>query len=209
VSSPEGHFHHSGPNRALPAGHDVPDDLAGLSDDALRQHMTSAERKMLDARAAYLNRNQVVLNTLVMDPILKAVHSGGNSTSLERRLLPMLHRRDVLSLIQSTLDSRMTTISASLAESQRENIATNQDNQRLAQILLALTEEMKAQDDQDVQDPKLRTRLQKLEAEVQRSRRDWRTIKSILSATIANSGIEWSKDVGLRELVMDDEDDAD
>lgn len=185
------------------------DDVSALSDDELRQHMISEERKMLDARAAYLNRNQIVRNTLIMDPILTAVHPGHHTSSLEGRLLPLLNRRDVLALTQSTLDSRLAEVSDALANSQQESMTVNQENQKLAEILLQLTDEMKAQDDLDIQEPKIRDRLEKLEAEVRKSRRDWRIIKSILSSVIVGSGIEWAKDVGLRELVMDDEDDGD
>lgn len=48
----------------------------------------AAEKECLEARATYLLRNSIVENVLVVDPHLKAVHSGINATPAERWNLP-------------------------------------------------------------------------------------------------------------------------
>lgn len=53
-------------------------------DDELR--VKDAERACLEARARYILKNSIVENVLVTDPVLKAIHSGGNATPAERFL---------------------------------------------------------------------------------------------------------------------------
>ncbi|KAF2814305.1 uncharacterized protein BDZ99DRAFT_379951, partial [Mytilinidion resinicola] len=163
----------------------------------------------LEARAEYLLRNKVTQSVLAMDPVLKAVHSGANNTDAERRLLPMVHERDVISMYHSTLASRLSSTLSALAAAEKGSVVANEKNKELSQILLELAEETKSQSTDEVEDPKLRDRLQALDKSVKLSRRRWRIMKSIISGMIVGSGVEWADDNVLRELVMDDEDDID
>lgn len=43
-----------------------------------------AEKECLEARATYLLKQSVVEDVLIVDPVLKAVHSGLNATPTER-----------------------------------------------------------------------------------------------------------------------------
>ena len=58
---------------------DVPD-LSALSDDVLQEHLTTAEREAMEAKAKFEIRNRISHNVLIMDPVLKAVHGGEHHT---------------------------------------------------------------------------------------------------------------------------------
>jgi hypothetical protein len=53
-------------------------------DDELR--VKDAEKACLEARAKYILKNSIIENILITDPVLKAIHSGGNATPAERFL---------------------------------------------------------------------------------------------------------------------------
>ncbi|KAF2500817.1 hypothetical protein BU16DRAFT_557265 [Lophium mytilinum] len=186
-----------------------PRDLAAISDDVLDEQLIIAEREALEARAEYLLRNKVTQSILAIDPVLKTVHGGANITDAERRLLPMVNERDVISMYHSTLESRLSSTLSALAAAEKGSLIANEKNKELSQILLELAEETKSQSTDEVEDPKLRERLQSLDKDVKLSRRRWRILKSIISGMIVGSGVEWADDNVLRELVMDDEDGLD
>lgn len=71
--------------------------------------------------------------------------------------------------------------------------------------MLGLAEEMKLQSAKDIEDPQMRDQVQAVEREASQSRRRVKTLKGILSAMIVGSGINWSADEELTELVLDDE----
>ena len=60
------------------------DDVSFLSDDVVQEQLIMAERELLDARAEYELRNRFVDNTLVMDPVLKAIHGGEHTDYAEK-----------------------------------------------------------------------------------------------------------------------------
>lgn len=55
-----------------------------LSDAEVVQQLQEAEDEALEARASYVLRNKFVHNTLVADPILKAVHAAPTASRLEK-----------------------------------------------------------------------------------------------------------------------------
>lgn len=87
-------------------------------------------------------------------------------------------------------------------------MVANQKNRELAQTMLALAEEMKAQSVQDIEDAQLRSQVDAVEKQLVESRRRVKTLKGVLSGMIVGSGINWAADEGLTELVMDDEEDG-
>lgn len=124
-----------------------------------------------------------------------------------RRILPLVTENDAVSMIHGSLTSKLASTNKSLSVAEQNNIVANQRNRELAQTMLALAEEMKAQSVQDIEDPQLRQRVDAVDKELKDSRRRVRTLKGILSAMIVGSGINWAADEGLTELVMEDEDD--
>ena len=80
---------------ALPPGdyfHQAPKALAyflstaqpPLTDEELASQVTIAEKVCLEARSTYSLRQSVVEDILIIDPMLKAVHSGVKATPTER-----------------------------------------------------------------------------------------------------------------------------
>lgn len=181
-------------------------DPSGISDDALQEQLIIAEREALEARTEYLLRNRITQNLMITDPVLKAVHGGSSTTLAERRLLPLINERDILSMVHGSLTSKVTSSSTALAATEKSNIMANEKNKELAQTLLALAEKMKTQSVEEIDNEKLRAQLQELENRMRMSRRRWRIMKSIVSGMIVGSGINWAEDEVLRDLVMDDED---
>ncbi|TKA64330.1 hypothetical protein B0A49_08288 [Cryomyces minteri] len=187
----------------IEARHALPDQ--DVSEDDVDALLQAAEREALEARAAYLIRNKIVQSVLVTDPVLKAVHAGLNTTPAERKLLPLLHQRDILAMYHTTLTSTLSTVSSAVTAAERDNIAANKKNQQLTATLLELVEATKPQATEDVQDTRIRAQLQTLDSELRAARKRWRVMKGVVSGVIVGSGVDWASDEGLRELVMDDE----
>lgn len=143
---------------------------------------------------------------LITDPVLKAVHSGPNGKELERRLLPLINERDTISMLQTTLSSKLQTINKKLATLERENIESNAANTQMAQRMLVMANDAKAERIEEVQEPRLRAQLERLEEDLTKTRKEWRTLKSVTAGVIAGSGVDWARDPRLLEVVMDEED---
>lgn len=58
-----------------------------LTDEELDFQVKIAEKECLGARATYSLKQTVVEDVLIVDPLLKAVHSGFNATATERYLM--------------------------------------------------------------------------------------------------------------------------
>jgi F0F1-type ATP synthase assembly protein I len=186
-------------------GH-IDEDISNIADGELQEHLKTAERELLEARSKYMLRNQIIQNVLIADPVLKAVHSGSNTTELERRLLPLINERDVISMTATTLSSKLQTLNAKLATLERENIAANEQNKELARVMLELANELKAEKVEEVQDARARAQLERLDDETKKARMEWRLMKSLVAGIVAGSGIDWARDPKLLGLVMDEED---
>jgi hypothetical protein len=50
----------------------------------VEERLTIAQREAMEAKAEYEIRNRITHNVLVMDPVLKAVHGGERSGSVEK-----------------------------------------------------------------------------------------------------------------------------
>ncbi|SLM41047.1 Centromere protein H [Lasallia pustulata] len=188
----------------------VPNDLvtedATISNDNLADQLKRAERGYLESRSAYLLKSSIWESILVTDPTLKAVHSGANATPAERSLHPLIDTRDVLSIAHANLASHLTTMMDDLTMVEAQNIISSKKNRTLADTLLDLTANMQSERAEDVSNAKLRSQLQVLKEETKMSKARWRIMKSVTAAVIVGSGIDWSRNDELRELVLDDED---
>jgi hypothetical protein len=89
-----------------------------------------------------------------------------------------------------------------------EHMITAQKNVELATHMLALADQAKEQKE-DIADPRLRAKVEDLDAAMRASRQRWRILKGTASATIAGSGVDWARDPKLLEIVMDDDDNDD
>ena len=93
-----------------------------------------------------------------------------------------------------------------LTKTETENIGTLRMNQQLTTNLLGLTDQLKFQVPDKIDDPELRNTLDELQDNVKEAKRRWRIMKSLLSAVIAGSGVDWARNESLRDLVLDDRD---
>ena len=127
---------------------------------------------------------------------------------LARKLLPYLQHRDLLSIAHTNLCTSLSTTFAALTAAEAENVVVTRDNVTRAEALFKLVEEA-GNRAEDVQDHKLRTRIEALQRENTVGRSRWRTMKSLMGAVIVGSGIDWARDEQLRELVANDEEASD
>ncbi|KAL3435786.1 centromere protein H (CENP-H)-domain-containing protein [Aspergillus tetrazonus] len=166
------------------------------------EELGAAERELLDARATYTVRKKAVSTVLITDPILKAVHLKGTSPA-ERSLFRLVNRRDVLSLALENFTEAQASTLKKLSSLEVENLQLHRQNQELARELLELTEDDESWREQ-LDDPELKQQLEQLEAEHKQSKAKWETMKSVASAIIVGSGVDWAEDEDLTALVLDD-----
>ncbi|KAL4969545.1 centromere protein H [Aspergillus stella-maris] len=169
------------------------------------EELATAERDLLEARATYTVRKKAVNTVLITDPILKAVHLKG-ATPAERALLRLVNRRDVLSLAQENLTEAQTSTMKKLSTLEVENLKLHKQNQELARELLELTKDDDSWREQ-LSDADLKEQLAQLEAEHKKSKAKWETMKSVASAIVVCSGVNWAEDEDLTALVLDESDD--
>jgi hypothetical protein len=180
-------------------------ELESLSGPNVEEQLAVAERELLEARSTYTVRRKAVRTILMTDPILKAVHLKTTSPP-ERSLLRLVNRRDVLALAHENLASAHDLILRQLSNSEVENLQINKENQELVRELLELTR----QDDswrEILQDATLASQLDDLEADLIKRKAQWEVMKSVASAMVVGSGLDWAEDEKLQALVLDESDD--
>ena len=84
----------------------------------------------------------------------------------------------------------------------------NEENRVLAATLMEITDRMKDQTVDELDDTRLTARLEGLDDEIRSSRKRWRVMKSLVKGVVVGSGVEWAKRPDLLEVVLDDEDEV-
>ncbi|ORY14287.1 centromere protein H (CENP-H)-domain-containing protein [Clohesyomyces aquaticus] len=183
-------------------------DVSPVADHVLQKQLVAAESALIEVQAEYELRNRITQKVLIMDPVLKAVHGGEHTDYAEKRILPLITENDIVSMVHSSLASRLSASRQALSAAEEQNIAANDKNKDLARTLLTLAEDFRSQSTKDIEDPQLRVKVEKEEKGLKASRRRMMTLKGLISGLIVGSGIDWAADSLLRELVMDDEEDG-
>lgn len=80
-------------------------------------------------------------------------------------------------------------------------------NRELASTLIKLTDQIRLQQLNALNDSNLIDRLEKLKSDTEIGKRRWRVMKSLMAGTVVGSGINWASDNKLKTLVLDDEED--
>ncbi|KAI5293136.1 hypothetical protein KEM52_005803, partial [Ascosphaera acerosa] len=101
-------------------------------------------------------------------------------------------------------DSERSTCLASLSATEVKNLELIEENQRLVQAILAITQKEESWRD-EITDPKARAQLATLETALSQATAKYRLLKHVVSATVAASGVDWAGDARLTELILDDE----
>ncbi|OAX80185.1 hypothetical protein ACJ72_05482 [Emergomyces africanus] len=176
---------------------------ASDDDDAnIEEQLVEAERELLEARSTYSVRRKAIETVLMTDPSIRSVHAVSDSPA-ERALLPLINRRDLLSLIYANLSRAHASCTQTISNAKVDNIHGNTKNQELVQTLLGLTSTEKSWRDK-ITDPNLISQLETLEKESKAEKANWVTMKHVVSAAIVASGIDWAEDEELHDLVVDD-----
>ncbi|KAI1073912.1 centromere protein H (CENP-H)-domain-containing protein [Whalleya microplaca] len=180
--------------------------VPGANSSPENDTIEAAQKALLDSRSRYVLRNGVVESVVTANPILQAVHGGSNASPIEKDLLPILTARD-------TSASALAHQSTSLRTLLDEITATEGASQRLARENVDLASrvlELAAQTAQRrgaaaVEDAE----IARLEQRVRVSRQRWRVLKETAGAVVVGSGVDWARDPGLRDVVLDPEDEED
>ena len=203
-----------------------------LTDEELDAQVKTAEKEYLEARATYSLKQSVVEDVLIVDPVLKAVHSGLNATptkrysmsstspevsmmprmslQLDSRILhPLIDRRDTLEISHANLSSTLQKLSKEAAMLSADNIRAMETNRALTATLITLAKKVQAQRDEVMEDPRFSTQLKDVRNDAATARQRWRMMKSVVAAVIAGSGVDWARDDTLRDLLLDEENEAD
>lgn len=175
--------------------------------DVSEEALKTAQNELLESRALYSLRNNILESILMANPILKAVHAGPKASPVERDLHPLLRQRDDLSITLTNLSSTLTSTVEELGKVECEHLTLARKNAELTRTMLELAEEASTQSKEDIKDPDLWSKMDELEKAVRVSRQRWRMMKDTTSAVVVGSGVEWARDMALRKVVM--EEDAD
>ncbi|KAI2463285.1 centromere protein H (CENP-H)-domain-containing protein [Annulohypoxylon bovei var. microspora] len=168
----------------------------------------AAQKALLDSRSRYVLRNQVVESVVVANPILQAVHNGTKASPIERDLLPVLEQRDQSSSTLSQQSTELRGLLDELTEVESQSLRLGRENVDLAAKLLDLAEQTDRSRAEAINtDPERAAAISRLEDQVKLSRQRWRVLKGTASAVVAGSGVDWSRDAELRDIVLDPEND--
>lgn len=113
----------------------------------------------------------------------------------------------MLSIQLTDINSQVLAAKESLTEIEVEHILVSRKNTELAATMMELAEQANTQNKDDITDPAMREQLDGLERALKTSRQRWRIMKGAASAVVAGSGMDWSRDKTLRDLVLDNESD--
>lgn len=121
---------------------------------------------------------------------------------------PLLDRRDVLQIASTNLAAKLQAATSKRMQVEAESITTIASNRDLAAQLLLLVKDIDERRASAKEGSGLKQSLAKAEQEAATARKQWRTLKNVVAAVVAGSGIDWSQDETLRDLVLDNEHEA-
>ena len=116
---------------------------------------------------------------------------------------PLLDRRDVLEIASTNLAAKLQATTSKRIQIEAENITAIASNRDLATQLLALTKDIEERKASAKEASGLKERLATAEEEATTAKKRWRVLKNVVAAVVAGSGIDWSEDETLRDLVLD------
>lgn len=189
-----------------------------------------AERELLQSTANTQMKGKVLEATLITHPILKAVHSGPGSTARERygipspraliipihyqvigligifhgmiirALLPLIQRRDMLSLTHANLSQILASTLDAISQTQAAIADAQVANRQLTSRLLTLTEKRKKERRRAAGEND--ERYTEAAKELKDVKVKWEIMRNAVQAVIVGSGVDWSSDKRLREAVL-------
>ncbi|KNG80275.1 hypothetical protein ANOM_011520 [Aspergillus nomiae NRRL 13137] len=176
-----------------------------LSGDDAEEQLAIAEHELLEARATYTVRRKALGAVLMTDPTLRAVHLKATYPA-EQTLLRLINRRDVLSLAHENLNAALSSTLKKLSNAEVENLQLHHKNKALVRELLDLTKNDESWRE-ELDDMSIKKQLEQVKTDHQQSKAKWEAMKSITSAIVVGSGVNWAEDEELVALVLDESDD--
>ncbi|KHO00144.1 Centromere protein Cenp-H [Metarhizium album ARSEF 1941] len=161
------------------------------------------QQALLEARANFRLRNDVIESVMTVNPILKAVHNGTNASPPEKDLLPLIEQRDQSAINVAKHAADVADVRSNLTEVQSAMARVIRQNVGLTSTLFELAEEVKQKQASRLDDEETQSEIRRLEAAMRASRQRWRVIKGVASGIVAGSGVDWARDAKLREVVLD------
>lgn len=80
-----------------------------------------------------------------------------------------------------------------------------EQNRELASTLIKLTDHIRLQQLNALNQSSLTDRLEKLKSDTRIAKKRWRIMKSLMAGAVVGSGINWASDTKLKILVLDEE----
>ncbi|KAF5006283.1 hypothetical protein FDECE_7329 [Fusarium decemcellulare] len=177
-----------------------PDDSSAFIPEETKR----AQSELLESRAKYVLRNDVVDAVVMANPILKAVHIDPRLT-VTSELLPYVERRDETSISVAKQAAETGRIWDELTAVQSDTLRVSRQNVASTAELFELAEEAKQKKKVPANNSKMMQEQERLEAEVKASKQRWRVMKGVAGGIVAGSGIDWARDEKLRDVVLDPE----
>ncbi|KAK0633337.1 centromere protein H (CENP-H)-domain-containing protein [Immersiella caudata] len=168
-----------------------------------RPERDGLQTRLLDAKAAFALRNEVLENVVTVEPTLKAVHNATHASPVERDLLPHIQRRELANAAEAKHHRAVQEAAKSLDGLELEGRQIGHQNGALAAELLQLSETNQSPVTKAPHGKKFAGEITTLEQEIKMSRKKWKFMKGAASAIVAGSGIDWVRDERLGGLVLD------
>ncbi|KPM40977.1 hypothetical protein AK830_g5588 [Neonectria ditissima] len=169
-----------------------------------QEEAQKAQEELLESRAKFVLRNDVIEAVLMANPILKAVHNGTDASSVDRDLLPCVEQRDEAAISVAKQAAASGKQWSELTAVQSETLRVSRQNVESTAELLKLAEEVKKKTGMNG-NPEVRQEQETLEAKVKESRQRWRVMKGVASGVVVGSGVDWAQDDELLETILDPE----
>lgn len=118
---------------------------------------------------------------------------------------PLLDRRDTLGIAHTNISTTLNSNRKALTRIETENITASEKSRHLGAFLVDLTEQIKVHRSTAINGSNLADQAEQCKLNHEMAKRNWRTMKSVVAAIIAGSGINWARDSQLKKLVLDEE----
>lgn len=117
-----------------------------------------------------------------------------------RALLPLIQRRDILSLTHANLSQVLTSTLDTVSQTQARVADTQLANRQLTARLLMLTEKRKKERRRVAGEND--ERYIEAEKEMREAKIKWEVMRNVVQSIIVGSGIDWNSDKRLRAAVL-------
>ncbi|KAK5651734.1 hypothetical protein OQA88_11696 [Cercophora sp. LCS_1] len=146
---------------------------------------------------------------MAVQPILNAVHNATHASPIERLtsgirdLSSLIHDRDAAGIAAAKQQNEAQQAEEFLAKLELDVRQTSQRNAECANHILRLPKASYEPDREPAHETGRTQQIEVLENELKTSRQKWKVIKSVASAVVTGSGVDWARHERLRDMVLD------